>query len=505
MGLAGSRLIRGLSPRAIATLLAALLAAALYWAVFDPAASPFVAGLVFGAAIALASLQAKLQRRSAQLRRAYERLRHEQGRGHRASEAFRLNEARFRALADAVPTPIFYVDRGEHCRFHNRAATSARQALAGRIDGMALRELLGEEAYFALVPHLALSLAGKAARHELAWQGLFTVHHEPFPAGAAQPAGVFLVFLPRAAVREAARAGAPEAQRGASAEIELRIPADGGESLYLRAVQSQLTGWDDPPAKLAAAMRENRFLLLQQRIVPLREGLPSPHCYEVLLRLQEEEDNLLPPGGFLALADSCGQMEEVDRWVVSSLVARVQEQKKNRGWQAPLYWVNLSRAAVASPEFARAVQLGLEAAGCDGKLLCFELAEPDILALPDQARRLVDALKRLGCRFAVDAFGSGKPAFAPLKALAVDFVKIDGAIVQNLLRNPAELARARALNAACQQMGVRTVAESVEDAATLSALRKMGVDYAQGFGLADPEPLFGRRLDVRQAGVPAAA
>lgn len=502
----GGRLTRGLSPRALAALLASLLAAALYWAALDPAAMPFIAGLVAGAGLALASLQTKLERRTRQLRRAHERLRHEVGRGHRASEAFRLNEARLRALADAVPAPLLFADAREFCRLHNRAAAAKLRLPPGAIDGRPLRELLGEDAYLSLMPCLAASLEGKPLEHALSWNGAYTVALRPFFGGGHRPLGVHLVFTPAAMVERGPAAGAPEAARGASAEVELRVPADGGEALYLRAIQSELSGWDDPCAKLAAAMREDRFLLLQQRIAPLKEGLPAPICYEILLRLQEEEDNLLPPGGFLALADSAGMMEEVDRWVVRSLIVRVQEQqKRNRGWQAPLFWVNLSRAALVSAEFARSVQRQVRDEAFAGRALCFELAEPDVVAHAAEARRLIEALKPLGCRFAVDAFGSGKPAFAALKALPVDFVKIDGVIVQNLLRNPAELAKARAINAACQQMGVRTAAEFVEDAATLSALRKIGVDYAQGFGIADPEPLFGRRIELRQPAAPAVA
>ena len=261
-----------------------------------------------------------------------------------------------------------------------------------------------------------------------------------------------------------------------------------------------------PAARIdGQGLREDRFLLLQQKIVPLKDGLPNPLCYEILLRLQEEEDNLLPPGGFLPLAESYGMMEEVDRWVVRTLIVRCRErQLREKGWRAPLYWVNLSSAALASPEFARSVQRQVQAEQFDGRLLCFEIGEPDLIARPREAQRLVQALKPLGCRFTVDAFGSVRPAFAELKDLAADFVKIDGVIVQNMLRNPAELGKARATNTACRQIGVRTAAEFVEQHDTLSALRKIGVDYAQGFGIAAPEPLFGAPLDLGQAAAAAA-
>lgn len=104
-------------------------------------------------------------------------------------------------------------------------------------------------------------------------------------------------------------------------------------------------------------------------------------------------------------------------------------------------------------------------------------------------RRLLAALKPLGCRFTVDAFGAIGTSFGRLHDLPFDFIKIDGVVVQNVLRDHAAAARLKAMNSVCHGMGLRTIAESVEDEATLAALRRIGVDYVQGFGIARPEPL----------------
>ncbi len=107
----------------------------------------------------------------------------------------------------------------------------------------------------------------------------------------------------------------------------------------------------------------------------------------------------------------------------------------------------------------------------------------------DEVARLAATLKPLGCRFTVDAFGSVKGSFAPLRAGAFQFIKIDGIIVQNILRDPAQLARLRAIHAVCCKAGMRSIAEFVEDRETLSTLRKIGVHFVQGFGIERPEPL----------------
>lgn len=463
-----------------------------------------LAGVLGLSAAALWWSQRRFARVARELRRARHRLAQEAEREHHATEAFRLSEARARALAEAVPAPVFYVDRDGRCRMHNRAAARLSLVPEARLDGAPLREALGEEAHAALAPHLERSLAGASLQHPLDGTPPWTVAHAPFPPGGGRPAGVHLVLLPRVAGAAAAEPPAPSAAGHGS--VELRVAREGGEALYLRAIAAELTGWDDPQAKLADALEHDRFLLMQQRILPLGKGAADASCCEILLRLQEEEDHLLPPGGFLPLAESYGMMEQVDRWVVRTLVTRCRERAlRERGWRAPLYWVNLSGAAMRSAEFARSVQRQVQDGGFDGRRLCFELAEPDVVRYPAEAERLIGALRPLGCRFAMDAFGSVRPAFAEVHRLRFDFVKIDGVIVQNMLRDRAELARVRAIQDACRRIGVRTCAELVEDEATLVALRGIGIDYAQGFGIARPEPLFGPARAPRHAAVPGAA
>lgn len=459
-------------------------------------------GIALGGVAAWRWSRKQLRQALREIRKARHRLAQEAEREHHATEAFRLSEARARALAEAVPAPILYVDREGRCRMHNRAAARLALVPEKRLDGAPLREVLGEEAHAALAPYLARSLAGASLQHPLDAASLWTVAHAPFPPGSERPAGVHLVLLPRAA--GAAAAEASPVQAAGHGGVELRVAREGGEALYLRAIAAELTGWDDPQAKLADALEHDRFLLMQQRILPLGRGAADAACYEILLRLQEEEDHLLPPGGFLPLAESYGMMEQVDRWVVRALVMRCRERAlRERAWQAPLYWVNLSGAAMRSAEFARSVQRQVQDEGFDARRLCFELAEPEVVRYAAEAERLIGALRPLGCRFAMDAFGSVRPAFAEVHRLRFDFVKIDGVIVQNMLRDRAELARVRAIQGACRRIGVRTCAELVEDESTLVALRDIGIDYAQGFGIARPEPLFG--LTLRHAAVPGAA
>ncbi|MDH3288922.1 MAG: EAL domain-containing protein [Betaproteobacteria bacterium] len=262
-----------------------------------------------------------------------------------------------------------------------------------------------------------------------------------------------------------------------------------GQALYLTSLTQQLTGWDDPRAMLAQAIREGQFLLLAQKIVSLKPAAPDPIFYEILLRLKQEEDNLLPPGGFFDLAESVGMMEDVDRWVVRNVLAwSAGKMLVDPAAPPPMVCINVSGTALENPGFAREVGEQLRQSGFPPRALCFEISEIDVIKHQKATRRFVQSVKP-GCRISIDSFTSIKVSFSHLTDLAVDFIKIDGDIVQKIAHNPTELAKVKAIVLACQRIGVRTIAEFVETKETLDLLREIGVDYVQGFGISRPEPI----------------
>jgi EAL domain-containing protein (putative c-di-GMP-specific phosphodiesterase class I) len=267
-------------------------------------------------------------------------------------------------------------------------------------------------------------------------------------------------------------------------------PADGGQALYLSLINEQFSGGGDPCAVLRDALRQDHFILLAQKVVPLHSGAGNARLCEVLLRMQHEETNLLPPGGFFPVAEACGMMGDIDRWVVTHVLAWYAAQRERDATPVlPVFCINLSTDALDGPQFARFVRSELDRARVPASALCFEIAEADAIATPEKVKSFVQALKPAGCRFTLDAFGSIKVSFEHLKGLPLDHIKIDGVIIQNMLKSPVELARMRAIHGVCRKVGIRTIAEFVETQQTLDALREIGVDYAQGFGMALPAPI----------------
>jgi EAL domain-containing protein (putative c-di-GMP-specific phosphodiesterase class I)/PAS domain-containing protein len=488
------RWVRAMALLALTILLGAGLTATIYWTLFDPKWIVFLGGVLFAALLALASQASKAQwmiaRRAKQLDRLREQLRQEAARSRSATEAARLADSRTRLIADALPTMVLYVDLDERCIYHNRALENKRGLSAEQISGKPLRDLLGQ-AYSHVAPHLPDTFKGKQATYEFAWAGtalpeIYAARHIPYPPEESPPRGFYLLLTPIALRPEPATRHADQS----SSTGNVAMPGEGGETIYLRSITNQLMGWDEPRGKLEYALKENQFLLYAQTIRPLKSNAPDARCCEVLLRLREEEDNLLPPGSFIPVAEQYGMMEQLDRWVVHNLIAWcAQRKRRDATWPVPLFCVNLSEAAICNPDFVRFINYELRQQDFTARALCFEIGEPEIIAHHADVQRFINVLKPLGCRFSVDAFGSVKASFTHLKGLAVDFLKIDGVIIQNILRDPATLLKTRAIQTVCAKVGLRTIAEFVEADEILAKLRELGVDYVQGFGIARPEPL----------------
>lgn len=227
------------------------------------------------------------------------------------------------------------------------------------------------------------------------------------------------------------------------------------------------------------ALREDRFLLYAQPIVDLRTGVTTQH--ELLLRVRERDGGICGPQGYLSAAEEHGLSGAVDRWVVGEAVALAA-----RGGAVE---VNISAASVTEPGLLEDIEAMLGSSGADPGLIVFEITETAVMADEGAGHRFVQRLHDLGCRVALDDFGTGYGGFTYLKSLPLDLLKIDMEFVQDLATNPASRHVVAAVVSLAAGFGLETVAEGVEDAATLELLRELGVDFVQGYHLGRPAPL----------------
>jgi diguanylate cyclase (GGDEF)-like protein/PAS domain S-box-containing protein len=237
--------------------------------------------------------------------------------------------------------------------------------------------------------------------------------------------------------------------------------------------------------RIRDALEQERFVLYRQPILDLRCNRVTK--YELLLRMVGEEGQLIPPQAFLSVAEQFGQIRAIDRWVVTRAIHTLAEQGR-AGEMADL-GVNLSARAFDDDTLCALIGREMQATGVNPANLIFEITETAAIQDIDRARRFMERLRALGCRFAIDDFGTGFSSFYYVKQLPVDFLKIDGSFIRNLPRDPVDHHLVRAMVEVARGLGKETVAEFVEDEATLAWLREYGVDHAQGFYIGRPEPV----------------
>ena len=241
-------------------------------------------------------------------------------------------------------------------------------------------------------------------------------------------------------------------------------------------------------ARVKRALNENRFFLEAQPIVPILEAgtqPTAPRSYELLLRMRELDGSVVPPGAFLPAVERYNLTQRVDRWVISNALHWLAANPATTQRIGRVY-VNLSGDSLSDPQLHDFIRTMLDETRVQPVKIGFEITETAAIGNLTRANQLIAELRRLGCAFSLDDFGSGVSSFAYLKALTVDWLKIDGLFVGNIVHDPVDHEMVRSITDIGHVMGKKVVAESVESTAVLERLRQMGVDYAQGHALGSP-------------------
>ena len=238
-------------------------------------------------------------------------------------------------------------------------------------------------------------------------------------------------------------------------------------------------------ARINNALEDDRFEIYRQVIQPLQTQDQGLH-YELLLRMRDEAGKIIAPDQFIAAAERYGLTPNIDRWMIEHalrwLVSEADEREK-----LAMCSINLSGQSLGDDKFLPFVIDHFHRSGIDASKICFEITETAAIASFSQANRFIHALKELGCRFALDDFGTGLSSFGYLKHFPVDFLKIDGSFVKEILHDPIDREMVRSINEIGHLTGKQTIAEFAENAEIIEMLRSLGVDYAQGYGIATPQ------------------
>ena len=242
-------------------------------------------------------------------------------------------------------------------------------------------------------------------------------------------------------------------------------------------------------SRIHKALDENRFRLYAQVIEPLSHRADDGLHIEILVRMVDEEGELVPPGDFIGAAERYNLMGRIDRWVIRETLEWLRDNPASRA-AIDLCAINLSGLSFGDYQLLDEIRRSFEETRSvrPGKL-CFEVTETAAITNLHQARGFIEKLREIGCSFALDDFGSGVSSFGYLKNLPVDILKIDGMFVRDICDDKADRAIVSAINNIGHEMGMLTIAEFAENSDIIATLQELDVDYAQGYGIGKPAPL----------------
>lgn len=252
-------------------------------------------------------------------------------------------------------------------------------------------------------------------------------------------------------------------------------------------------------SRITEAIDKDRFVLYYQDICPVVAGSDDVQHFEILVRMLGDDGNVVMPGEFLPAAERYNLIGLLDRWVIrNSLEWYAENCPGCSAVDSVIMAINISGASIADDSLLDYIKSELERVEVPAAAVCFEITETAAIANLDAAKLFIHDLHKLGCRFALDDFGSGLSSFAYLKTLPVDYLKIDGGFVRDMVTDPVDFAMVSSMHQLGKAMGIRTIAEFVENDKVIDKLAEIGVDYAQGYAIGLPQELNSKQLSSKK-------
>ena len=425
----------------------------------------------------------------------------ESARLQRTEELLRISESKLRLVSDAMPSMLIYIDTNWRLRFHNRAY---RQWLGigdnRKIDGLTVSELLGPEAFEQIKDKMEKALAGRRVsykRTQVMPNGAIyrlRVLYLPHFGPDGKVVGFFSVISDITERRHLADGRTHKAvvmqgskdSKGNKGDM-LNVSDISDHEPTSETITEQLTGWSNPKRRLQQALEHNEFQIHFQQIVPLMPTVPMQSYFKVLLRLQEEEENHVPPGTFIPVAEQFNMTEQIDRWMIRRVAEyHAQSRDSVAGKNNVMYSINLFGSTFSDPQFPEYVAAQLEAHGIPAGVLCFELMAEEIVGRMHEAAAFAAAMREIGCRVMLTCYAADNTVFDHLKALPVQYLRIDADMEREVARDPS-LSWLKSLCRVSRAIGVRVIAGQVESGNLRVKLCDAGVDFIQGYGIVSAE------------------
>ena len=435
---------------------ATVLVAAIYLTALGLQWITFLGGVLVAAILAEATRVSRLEwlatLRIARLSAAKEKLERETDLRKLAEETIVASKPRLHLIDEILPTMVALIDAEGQCRYHNRAFAEWLHLRPDQILGQHIRKILGSNVYQETATSVRQSLDGHHVRYARTQKmpdgAVYRLHVEHIPQFGedGKVTGFFMLMNDITSPGDLHKQDL-EARPGGNAEI----PAPGHEGMtnqdtFVTTFSEQIFGQTDVN-NIKAAIEKGDFSLYCQLITPLAIDSVEAEHYEILVRLIEEEEGMMPPGAFFPLAEKYGLMPHLDRWVVQHVTAwashqNAQDEKRKNS----LFFVNLSGATIGDPAFPEFLQLTLIEYGLPGATLCFEISNSELTLRPTVVAKFAQKIRQCGCLVAISGFGHDRISFDLIRGFRMEFLKIDGSIIFNILRDPVELAKITPVN-----------------------------------------------------------
>ncbi len=395
------------------------------------------------------------------------------------------SKMRLQVFDENFPTLLAYFNVEQRCLYHNHTYRKWFGLNANQIDGQFLHTFSSESFYTSVKNCIKNILAGETVFNERLQKpakGQFFVLTEQFIPhfdSKGKVIGFYTQYTPRS----------PEKCKVVTLQNNTSNKTGNTSTSTItnnKNQDKQATNSGVSASRIVRAIEGGEFSLYCQKIMPIKADTESYEMHEILIRMTEEESNLMPPGAFLPFVEKYKMMSRLDCWVVSHMVQWLSVHKAS---SKSLFSINVSKDTIKNTSFPAFVQERLQKAKISTNAICFEIEESDALSNPAETLRFVEQTRQLGCRVSLCSFNHNRDSLDLLRKIKVDFIKIDGSLVWNILKDEKDLAKVIAINRIAQTIKVQTIAELVETDDIIVKLRELGIDFAQGFGVAHPQPL----------------
>jgi PAS domain S-box-containing protein len=407
------------------------------------------------------------------------------------------NKIKSQFIDENIPVMLAYFNTDLRCRYHNRIFRRWFGLKADQIDGRFLKEFSNEEFSSDIQQRIEEILAGKTIHNERILKStkgfpyIFTEQYLPHLDNKGKAIGFYTLHTPRAQEKSRITAKSAKAENTLKPESKKTSDIQNKNDANLQS-GTPVSKQGVTATRIAQAIEGGEFNLYCQKIIPIKPAAASSSHYEILIRMHEEENNLMPPGSFLPLVDQFKMMPKLDRWIINHIVHWLSAHPKANS----VFYLNVARDTLSDHAFPGFIQDLLKRTGATASNLCFEIEISDAEANTTDTSAFTNKIRQLGCLISLCSFNESPESFSLLDKIKVDYVKIDGSIVCNILRDEDELVKIKNINQFAHKANTKTIAELVETDDITGKLREIGVDYAQGFGIAKPHPFNNLESDI---------